>query len=118
MENTNQQQTASRSGNLNPMYGKKQSCETKKKISDSQKERYQRIRHALSEQELLSNSQDDYETRKEVLQHLLDNNKLSFRSVQQAINFLAIMLGKERIQSIIRAEVDKLLDIDCKASNG
>lgn len=118
MENTNQQQTASRSGNLNPMYGKKQSYETKKKISDSQKERYRRIRHALSEQELLNNAQDDFETRKEVLQHLLDNNKLSFRSIQQAINFLAIMLGKERIQSIIRAEMDKLLADNCKGGNG
>ena len=118
MENTNQQQTASRSGNLNPMYGKKQSYETKKKISDSQKERYRRIRHALSEQELLNNDQDDFETRKEVLQHLLDNNKLSFRSIQQAINFLAIMLGKERIQSIIRAEMDKLLADNCKGGNG
>lgn len=121
MENRNQEnQTTqpSRGGNLNPMWGKKQSYETKKKISDSQKERYQRIRHALSEQELLNNAQDDFETRKEVLQHLLDNNKLSFRSVQQAINFLAIMMGKERIQRIIRAEIDKLLDEDCKACKG
>lgn len=116
MENRNQRQ-ATRSGNLNPMYGKKQSYETKKKISDSQKERYQRIRHALSEQELLSNAQDDFETRKEVLQHLLDNNKLSFRSVQQAVNFLSIMLGKERIQSIIRAEIDKLLTDNYKGGN-
>ena len=116
MENTNQnnQSQPSRVGNLNPMYGRKQSYETKKKISDSQKERYQRIRHALSEQELLSYAQDDFETRKEVLQHLLNHNKLSFRSVQQAVNFLAIMMGKERIQSIIRAEIDKLLDEDCK----
>lgn len=118
MENTNQQQTTNRSGNLNPMYGRKQSYETKKKISDSQKERYQRIRHALSEQELLNNAQDDFETRKEVLQHLLDHNKLSFRSVQQAINFLAIMMGKERIQSIIRAEIGKLLADNCKGSKG
>ena len=117
MENTNQQQPTNRGGNLNPMYGKKQSYETKKKISDSQKERYQRIRHALYEQELLSNAQDDFETRKEVLQHLLDHNKLSFRSVQQAVNFLSIMLGKERIQSVVRDEIDKLLNGDCKASN-
>ena len=118
MENTNKHQTTNRSGNLNPMYGRKQSYETKKKISDSQKERYQRIRHALSEQELLSYAQDDFETRKEVLQHLLDHNKLSFRSVQQAINFLAIMMGKERIQSIIRAEIYKLLDENCKGCKG
>ena len=117
MENSNQQST-NRSGNLNPMYGRKQSYETKKKISDSQKERYQRIRHALSEQELLSFAKDDFETRKEVLQHLLDHNKLSFRSVQQAINFLAIMMGKERIQSIIRTEIDKLLDESCKGCKG
>lgn len=112
MENKNSENPMnqpSRSGNLNPMWGKKQSYETKKKISNSQKERYQRIRHALSEQELLSNAQDDYETRKEVLQHLLDHNKLSFKSVQQAVNFISIMLGKERIQCIIRAEIDKLL---------
>ena len=116
MENRNQRQTT-RSGNLNPMYGKKQSYETKRKISDSQKERYQRIRHALSEQELLNNAQDDFETRKEVLQHLLDNNKLSFRNVQQAVNFLSIMLGKERIQSIIRVEIDKLLADNYKGGN-
>ena len=105
---TNSTSKPSRSGNLNPMYGRKQSYETKKKISDSQKARYEAIRHALSEQELLSNASDDFETRKEVLQHLLDHNKLSFKSVQQAVNFLSIMLGKERIQSIIRAEIDKL----------
>lgn len=120
MENTNKsnQSQPLRVGNLNPMYGRKQSYETKKKISDSQKERYQLIRHALSEQELLSYAQDDFETRKKVLQHLLDHNKLSFRSVQQAVNFLAIMMGKERIQSIIRAEIDKLLADNCKGCKG
>ena len=30
-------QSVERSGNLNPMWGKRQSLETKKKISDSQK---------------------------------------------------------------------------------
>lgn len=33
-------QSVERSGNLNPMWGKRQSLETKKKISDSQKKRY------------------------------------------------------------------------------
>ena len=117
MDSSNQQSN-SRSGNHNPMWGKKQSYETKKKISDSQKERYQRIRHALSEQDLLSNAQDDFETRKEILQHLLDSNKLSFKSIQQAVNFLSIMLGKERIQSIIRAEIDNLLADNYKGCRG
>lgn len=35
METT--KQSIERSGNLNPMFGKRQSLETKKKISDSQK---------------------------------------------------------------------------------
>ena len=47
MENT--QQSVMRSGNLNPMWGHKQTSETKKKISDSQKARYAAIRKALSE---------------------------------------------------------------------
>ena len=42
MENT--KQSVMKSGNLNPMYGKKQSYETKQKISNAQKERYNRIR--------------------------------------------------------------------------
>lgn len=38
MENT--EQSVMKSGNLNPMYGKRHSTDTKKKISDSQKQRY------------------------------------------------------------------------------
>ena len=45
MKNT--EQSVTKSGNLNPMYGKRHSTDTKKKISDSQKQRYQAIRKAL-----------------------------------------------------------------------
>ena len=48
----NTKQSMAKSGNLNPMYGKRHSIDTKKKISDSQKQRYETIRKALQEQEL------------------------------------------------------------------
>lgn len=97
------------SGNLNPMYGKRHSVETKQKISQTQKERYQAIRKAISE-DLLKQGQTDTQTRKEVLLHLLDKNELNFTSVQQAINFLAIMLNEQRIKEVVSAEIKRFLE--------
>ena len=115
MKNT--EQSVMKSGNLNPMYGKRHSTDTKKKISDSQKQRYQAIRKALKEQELFEYADTSLDARKEVLRHLLDTNELSFNSVQQAVNFIAIMLGKEKIQDIIKAEIDKVVSETYKVSN-
>ena len=105
----NSKQSMAKSGNLNPMYGKRHSTDTKKKISDSQKQRYETIRKALKEQELLDYADTSENARKEVLIHLLDTNELSFNSVKQAVNFIAIMLGKERVQEIVKAEIDKVV---------
>lgn len=113
----NTKQSMAKSGNLNPMYGKRHSQETKKKISDSQKQRYQAIRKALKEQELFEYADTSLDTRKEVLKHLLNTNELSFNSVQQAVNFLAIMLGKEKIQDIIKAEINKVVAESHKVGN-
>ena len=113
----NSKQSMAKSGNLNPMYGKRLSTDTKKKISDSQKQGYETIRKALKEQELLDYADTSENARKEVLRHLLDTNELSFNSVQQAINFIAIMLGKDRIQEIVKAEIDKLVSECHKVGN-
>ena len=115
MKNT--EQSVTKSGNLNPMYGKRHSTDTKKKISDSQKQRYQAIRKALKEQELFEYADTSIDARKEVLRHLLDTNELSFNSVQQAVNFIAIMLGKEKIQDIIKTEIDKVISETHKVGN-
>ena len=115
MENT--QQSMSKSGNLNPMFGKRHSTDTKKKISDSQKQRYEIIRKALQEQELLDYADTSENARREVLRHLLDTNELSFNSVQQAVNFIAIMLGKDRIQEIVKAEINKVVSECHKVGN-
>lgn len=115
MKNT--EQSVMKSGNLNPMYGKRHSTDTKKKISDSQKQRYQAIRKALKEQELFEYADTSIDARKEVLRHLLDTNELSFNSVQQAVNFLAIMLGKEKIQDVIKAEINKVVAESYKVGN-
>ena len=114
---SNTKQSMAKSGSLNPMFGKRHSTDTKKKISDSQKQRYQAIRKALKEQELFEYADTSLDARREVFRHLLDTNELSFNSVQQAVNFIAIMLGKERIQDIIKAEIDKVVSETYKVSN-
>lgn len=107
MKNT--EQSVMKSGNLNPMYGKKHDEITKRKISISQKKRYDAIRKALKEDNILNYGQTDVNARKDVLRQLLDKNELNFKNVQQAINFLAIMLQKDRVKEIVRGEINKLI---------
>lgn len=109
MENQNITAQNSRESNLNPMWGHKQTSETKKKISDSQKARYAAIRKALSEQDIVDYGRTDAAARKDVLLQLLDRNQLSFQSVQQAANFFAIMLDEERVKRIIQEQIDKFV---------
>lgn len=102
-------QSVERSGNLNPMWGKKQSEETKKKISDSQKKRYAAIRKAIKEQDILQLAHTDDKARKELIHQLLDKNNISFNNIQQALNFVALLLEKERVKGIVREEINRLL---------
>ena len=107
-------QSMERSGNLNPMWGRKQSQETKKKISDTQKARYVAIRKAINEREdILDYGDDGPETRREVLRHLLDNNNLKFDNVKQATDFFVIMLGKDRIEEIVHRTIDRYIAENC-----
>lgn len=115
MENTTQ--SIKKSGNLNPMFGKRHSYETKNKISSAQKARYAAIRKALQEQDILNYADTDDKARKDVLKQLLDKNELNFKSVQQAVNFLGIMLQKDRIQHIVREEINNLLNDSFKVGN-
>ena len=110
MENQNITKQNNRSGNLNPMFGKRHSTESKKKISDSQKARYAAIRKAIQEKEdIVDYGRTDMAARKDVLLQLLDRNQLSFQSVQQAANFFAIMLDEERVKRIIQEQIDKFV---------
>ena len=103
-----------KSGNLNPMWGRKQSPETKQKISDTQKARYAAIRKAIHEREdILDYGDNDPQTRKEILRHLLDNNNLKFNSVKQAADFFVIMLGKDRIEEIVHRTIDRYIAENC-----
>lgn len=113
----NGSQKISRQGNLNPMYGKRHTADTKKKISDSQKARYNAIRKAIKEQSIIDFGDDSPESRKRILTYLLDKNNLQFENMKQVADFLAIMIGKDRIQEIIRSEVDKLIAESHKVGN-
>ena len=106
-----------RKGNLNPMWGRKHTPETKEKISNSQKARYNAIRKAIKEQSIIDYGDNSPESRKAVLSHLLNNNDLKFDNMKQVADFLAIMIGKDRIQEIIRSQVDKLIAESNKVGN-
>lgn len=106
-----------RKGNLNPMWGRKHTPETKEKISNSQKARYNAIRKAIKEQSIIDYGDDTPESRKRVLSHLLNNNDLKFDNMKQVADFLAIMIGKDRINEIIRSEVDKIIAESYKVGN-
>ena len=99
------------------MYGKRHTADTKKKISDSQKARYNAIRKAIKEQSIIDFGDDSPESRKRILTYLLDKNNLQFENMKQVADFLAIMIGKDRIQEIIRSEVDKLIAESHKVGN-
>ena len=103
-----------RSGNLNPMYGKRHSTETKERISNTQKARYAAIRKAIHEREdILDYGNDDPQTRREVLRHLLDNNNLKFDTIKQAADFLVIMIGKDRIEEIVHRTINRYISENC-----
>ncbi len=106
-----------RKGNLNPMWGRKHTPETKEKISNSQKARYNAIRKAIKEQSIIDYGDNSPESRRRVLAHLLDNNDLKFDNMKQVADFLAIMIGKDRIQEIIRSQVDKIIAESYKVGN-
>lgn len=103
-----------RSGNLNPMFGKRHSTETKERISNTQKARYAAIRKAIHEREdILDYGDDDPQTRREILRHLLDNNNLKFNSVKQAADFFIIMLGQDKIEEIVHRTINKYIAENC-----
>lgn len=106
-----------RKGNLNPMWGKKHSPETKEKISNSQKARYNAIRKAIKEQSIIDFGDDSPESRKAVLSHLLDKNNLHFDNPKLLADFLLIMIGKDRLSEIVRSEVNKLIAESYKVGN-
>ena len=117
MEQT--EQSIQRRGNLNPMWGKRHSAESKKKISDSQNARYAAIKKAITEREdILDYGDDDTQTRRSVLRHLLDNNDLRFDNIKQAADFFVIMLGRDRIEEIIHREIHKYINENCTLREG
>lgn len=91
-------------GNQNPMHGKRHNEVTKRKISDSQKKRYERIRQALHEHFANTNWQSD------VIKQCLENNEIDFNSIQSAINFLALLLGDYRLERIIDEKISNLVE--------
>lgn len=109
MKNTNQ--SMKKSGSLNPMWGKQQSLEAKKKISDSQKARYERIRDKLqSESTKVNNVEQD--AKLDLLKQCIFTDSIQFRDKQQALNFINIMsdgIEGNYLKRVINDELNKFL---------
>ena len=91
------------------MYGKRHSIETKKKISDSPKQRYQASRKALHEHDILQMADTSDHARKEVIRQLLYYNDIEFANIQEVLTLLAIILGKDHIQKVVQEEIDRFV---------
>lgn len=87
-----QKQSIKKKGALNPMYAKQHSTETKQKISNSQKVRWNNIRQAI---EQVSEKVSD-EARQDLINQALYSDTISFRDEQQARNFFEIMQHSDK----------------------
>lgn len=94
--NVNQNQTSnrpSRKGELNPMYGKSHSMESRNKMSQSHKAYQQSIRNNQSN----TNQSRNYVMQPMTMQQFLSNNP----SVEDYLNQLAKKVVKEQIDKLI-----------------
>lgn len=111
MENVNQ--SIKKQGSLNPMYGKRHSEVTKQKIAASQRDRYEKIRQEIQAEEARPPlGRTDKAARMELLNQCLHKDTIGFDSVEQAHNFVAIMMqseGENYIQRVIKEELEKML---------
>jgi len=100
-------QSQKKMGSLNPMCGKSHSVTTKKKISDTQKERWQVIKQAIKEKL----GETDVIARKDLLNQALNTDTISFKDVQQARNFIAIMTDDDRklLEDYLRPIVSEIV---------
>lgn len=105
-----------REGNLNPMYGKRQSLATKQKISNSQKRRYEVIRQKLKSENanlnrLIGNT--DKEAKLDLLRQCLFTDTIGFRDAQQALNFVAIIsdgIDSNYLRRVVNDELNQYLN--------
>ena len=82
--NMREKQSVKKKGALNPMYAKQHSTETKQKISNSQKARWNNIRQTIKQ---VSEETSD-KARQDLIDQALYSDTISFKDEQQARNFL------------------------------
>nr|WP_279192237.1 NUMOD3 domain-containing DNA-binding protein [Bacteroides intestinalis] len=118
MESTNNVPKPKRSkeGSLNPMWGKSQSLETKQKISNSQKDRYERIRKALQTEDTAATKnigETNVAAQIDLLKQCLFTDNITFKDAEQAHNFIAIMsdgINSNYLKSVINDELNRYLN--------
>ncbi|MBL3917642.1 hypothetical protein FH729_05615 [Bacteroides thetaiotaomicron] len=116
MENINNTNHPSREGNMNPMYGKRHSELTKRKISDSQKQRYAAIRKSLQAEDINLKSKvgkSDLNAKIDLLKQCIFSDTIGFSDIQQALNFVAIMssgINSNYLKKVINDELNQYLN--------
>ena len=116
MENINNTSQPSREGNMNPMYGKRHSEITKRKISDSQKQRYAAIRKSLQAEDINLKGKvgkSDLNAKIDLLKQCIFSDTIGFNDIQQALNFVAIMssgINSNYLKKVINDELNQYLN--------
>mgnify|MGYP002704838407 FL=1 len=87
-----QKQSIKKKGALNPMNGGRHSAETKQKISNSQKIRWNNITQPIQQ---VSEDTND-KARQELIDQALYSDTISFKDEQQARNFIKIMSQSDK----------------------
>lgn len=90
--NMREKQSVKKKGALNPMYAKQHSTETKQKISNSQKARWNNIRQTIKQ---VSEETSD-KARQDLIDQALYSDTISFKDEQQARNFFEIMSQSDK----------------------
>lgn len=106
----------SKEGSLNPMWGKSQSLETKQKISNSQKGRYEKIRKALQTEDTAAKKnigETNAAAKIDLLKQCLFTDNITFKDAEQAHNFIAIMsdgINSNYLKRVINDELNLYLN--------
>lgn len=90
--NMREKQSVKKKGALNPMYAKQHSTETKRKISNSQKARWNNIRQVIKQ----VNEDISDKARQDLINQALYSDTISFKDEQQARNFFEIMSQSDK----------------------
>ena len=106
LQTIKQKQAIKKQGALNPMFGKHHDEITRRKISDSQKKRYETIRQAIKNESV---GRADKKAREDLLNQAIYKDTIGFRDSEQLKNFVEIMTQNDMnwLKNIVKDAIEE-----------